>query len=111
MTKARWQYGKVIKKPNLGLWKHPRDQAGDFTDLDYWIKFAKILEEGKFHGLFLADHLGIYDVYRGPANPEPALLSGAQFPIGDPLYVLVPLWNQLDYQILTRTAICSSLLI
>lgn len=37
--------------------------------------------------MFLADHLGIYDVYKGPANREPALLSGAQFPIGDPLYV------------------------
>lgn len=70
-----------------GLWKHPRDQAGDFTNLDYWINLAKTLEEGKFHGLFLADHLGIYDVYRGPGNREPALRSGAQFPIGDPLYV------------------------
>ncbi|GAM42749.1 hypothetical protein TCE0_044r17005 [Talaromyces pinophilus] len=71
-----------------GLWKHPRDQAGDFANLDYWINLAKILEEGKFHGLFLADHLGIYDVYKGPANREPALLSGAQFPIGDPFLLI-----------------------
>lgn len=68
-----------------GLWKHPQDRAGDFTDLSYWIELAKILEKGKFHGLFLADHLGIYDVYKGPGNKDPALLSGAQFPIGDPL--------------------------
>lgn len=68
-----------------GLWKKPEDRAGDFTDLSYWTDLAKVLEKGKFHGLFLADHLGIYDVYRGPANREPAILSGSQFPIGDPL--------------------------
>ena len=33
--------------------------------------------------------LGCYDVYKGPANHGPALGSGAQFPINDPLY-LVP---------------------
>jgi hypothetical protein len=68
-----------------GLWKHPQDKGGDFTNLEYWINLAKVLEDGKFHGLFLADHLGVYDVYKGPANPNPALLSGAQFPVGDPL--------------------------
>ncbi|GES58460.1 xenobiotic compound monooxygenase [Aspergillus terreus] len=71
-----------------GLWKHPRDRAGDFTDLAYWIELAKVLERGKFHGLFLADHLGVYDVYKGPANRAPALLSGAQFPIGDPFLLI-----------------------
>ncbi|OKL64193.1 hypothetical protein UA08_01009 [Talaromyces atroroseus] len=73
---------------SAGLWKHPDDQAGDFTNLDYWIDLAKTLEEGKFHGLFLADHLGVYDVYKGPANRDPALLSGAQFPIGDPFLLI-----------------------
>ncbi|TVY17992.1 Dimethyl-sulfide monooxygenase [Lachnellula arida] len=68
-----------------GQWKHPEDRAGDYTDLTYWTDLAKTLEAGKFHGLFLADHLGIYDVYKGPGNSAPALESGAQFPIGDPL--------------------------
>lgn len=68
-----------------GQWKHPEDRAGDYTDLSYWTDLAKILEDGKFHGLFLADHLGIYDVYKGPHNSTPALESGAQFPLGDPL--------------------------
>ncbi|KAB8261587.1 luciferase-like domain-containing protein [Aspergillus pseudonomiae] len=71
-----------------GLWKHPQDRAGAFLDLSYWIELAKVLEKGKFHGLFLADHLGIYDVYKGPGNREPALLSGAQFPIGDPFLLI-----------------------
>lgn len=39
--------------------------------------------------LFIADTLGPYDVYKGPANVVPALSSGAQFPVNDPLY-LVP---------------------
>lgn len=71
--------------PNKGQWRHPEDQAGDYTNLAYWTKLAKVLEEGKFHGLFLADVLGIYDVYKGPGNPVPALEAGSQFPIGDPL--------------------------
>ncbi|EHY56613.1 hypothetical protein HRR83_002302 [Exophiala dermatitidis] len=72
-----------------GLWKHPQDRGGlNFNDLTYWTDLAKILDEGKFHGLFLADHLGIYDVYKGPANRDPALLSGAQFPLGDPLLLV-----------------------
>ncbi|RFU26800.1 hypothetical protein B7463_g9539, partial [Scytalidium lignicola] len=39
--------------------------------------------------MFVADVLDPYDVYKGPANEGPALLSGAQFPVNDPLY-LVP---------------------
>jgi alkanesulfonate monooxygenase SsuD/methylene tetrahydromethanopterin reductase-like flavin-dependent oxidoreductase (luciferase family) len=36
--------------------------------------------------MFIADTLGAYDVYKKPANVDPALRSGAQFPINDPLY-------------------------
>ncbi|TVY30906.1 Dimethyl-sulfide monooxygenase [Lachnellula hyalina] len=71
-----------------GQWKHPEDRAGDYTDLTYWTDLAKTLEAGKFHGLFLADHLGIYDVYKGPGNSAPALESGAQFPLGDPFLLI-----------------------
>lgn len=41
-----------------GLWKHPDDQSHRFADLDYWIDLAKLLEKGKFHGMFIADVLG-----------------------------------------------------
>jgi len=71
-----------------GLWKHPEDRSGDYEDLSYWVELAKTLEAGGFHGLFLADHLGIYDVYRGPGNIVPALESGAQFPVGDPFLII-----------------------
>lgn len=64
-----------------GLWRHP-DQ-GELT-VEHWVKLAKLLEEAKFHGVFFADVLGIYDVYKGPSNNAPALQSAAQIPIGDP---------------------------
>ena len=46
-----------------GLWSHPRDQADRYNTLDYWVQLACLLERGKFDALFLADVLGIYDVY------------------------------------------------
>ena len=40
-----------------------------------------MLEEAKFHGLFFADVLGIYDVYK--SSDDPAVVSAAQIPILD----------------------------
>jgi len=48
-----------------GLWTHPRDRADRYNTLDYWVELVRILERGKFDALFLADVLGVYDVYRG----------------------------------------------
>ncbi|PSS28470.1 hypothetical protein M430DRAFT_24799 [Amorphotheca resinae ATCC 22711] len=50
-------------------------------------RFKYRLPDGRFqyHGLFLAGHLGIYGVYRGPGNIAPALQSGAQSPLANPL--------------------------
>ncbi|HAR17033.1 MAG TPA: 5,10-methylene tetrahydromethanopterin reductase, partial [Bradyrhizobium sp.] len=46
-----------------GLWTHPRDRTKDYNKLSYWTDLAKTLERGRFDGLFLADVLGVYDVY------------------------------------------------
>ena len=62
----------------LGLWRHPSQEK---QDLDHWVRLAKKLDEAKFHGLFFADVLGIYDVYQ--SSNGPALESGAQIPILD----------------------------
>jgi FMN-dependent oxidoreductase (nitrilotriacetate monooxygenase family) len=70
-----------------GLWAHPRDRSADYTDLGYWTELAKTLERGRFDGIFLADVLGIYDVYAG--SPAAALTHAVQVPVGDPL-MLVP---------------------
>jgi FMN-dependent oxidoreductase (nitrilotriacetate monooxygenase family) len=44
------------------------------------------LERGKFDALFLADVLGIYDVYKG--SPRTALENAVQVPVNDPLMVI-----------------------
>ncbi|KAF2429966.1 alkanesulfonate monooxygenase [Tothia fuscella] len=71
---------------NPGLWRHPDNRSQDHTDIEYWTSLAKTSEAGKFHGLFLADMLGIYDFYKGPDNIIQVLAGGAQFPHTDPLF-------------------------
>ncbi len=71
---------------SAGLWAHPRDRAYTYKDLSYWIELAKLLERGKFDGIFLADVLGVYDVYGG--NPNAALRQCAQVPVNDPVLVI-----------------------
>jgi alkanesulfonate monooxygenase len=55
--------------------------------LGYWTDLARTLERGRFDALFLADVLGIYDVYGG--SPRTALEQAVQVPVNDPL-MLVP---------------------
>ena len=70
-----------------GLWRHPRDLSRDYRSLKPWIALAQTLERGLFDGLFLADVLGVYDVFGG--NPDAALAHATQVPVNDPL-LLVP---------------------
>jgi long-chain alkane monooxygenase len=70
-----------------GLWRHPRDRSRDYRRLGGWIELARTLERGLFDGLFLADVLGIYDVFGG--GPQAALRHATQTPVNDPL-LLVP---------------------
>src|SRR5947208_2390475 len=46
-----------------GLWRHPEDKSSQYKDLSYWADLARLLERGRFDGLFIADVLGTYDVY------------------------------------------------
>lgn len=69
-----------------GLWNHPKDESWKFNDIDHWTELAKLLEEAKFHGIFIADVLGGYDVYNG--NLDAAIQSGAQRPVIEPLSVV-----------------------
>jgi long-chain alkane monooxygenase len=75
-----------------GLWAHPRDRSTSYTDLDYWAGLAKTLERGKFDGIFLADVLGIYDVYGG--SPDASLRHAVQVPVNDPV-LLIPAMAQV----------------
>jgi len=49
---------------NHGMWTHPRDRSVNYTDLDYWVDFARTAERGRLDGIFLADIVGVYDVYK-----------------------------------------------
>jgi FMN-dependent oxidoreductase (nitrilotriacetate monooxygenase family) len=69
-----------------GLWSHPRDLSHRYKDLEYWAELAQILERGKFDGLFIADVLGVYDVYQGSA--EHAIRQAAQIPLNEPMLVV-----------------------
>ncbi|MCC8978154.1 LLM class flavin-dependent oxidoreductase [Bradyrhizobium acaciae] len=69
-----------------GLWRHPQDRSLDFDTLDYWTDVARILEAGKFDSIFIADGIGIHDVYAGTADA--ALSSGAQIPKLDPMLLV-----------------------
>ncbi|EXJ85078.1 hypothetical protein A1O3_05753 [Capronia epimyces CBS 606.96] len=72
-----------------GQWRHPRNKTDQYTKLSFWTDLAQLLDKAGFHAMFIADTLGPYDVYKGPANVVPSLSSGAQYPVNDPLY-LVP---------------------
>src|SRR5690625_3287180 len=69
-----------------GLWRYPGDQGNRHGDLDYWTDLAQLLERGKFDGLFLADVLGIYDVYNN--SHEAAVKHAVQVPLQDPLLLI-----------------------
>ena len=69
-----------------GLWTHPDDHADSYNTLEYWTSLARTLERGKFDALFLADVLGIYDVYK--ASPATALEQAVQVPVNDPLMTI-----------------------
>ena len=70
-----------------GMWTHPRDHSADYKRLSYWTSLARTLERGLFDGLFLADVLGVYDVFG--ANAHAALRQAVQVPLLDPM-LLVP---------------------
>ena len=76
-----------VAHQSAGLWRHPRDRSRDYRRLDYWIGLARTLERGLFDGVFLADVLGVYDVYGGDGRA--ALRQAAQTPVNDPL-LLIP---------------------
>jgi long-chain alkane monooxygenase len=66
-----------------GLWRHPADQSSRYRDLDHWLDVARLLERGRFDGLFIADVLGVYDVYA--RSRDAAVRHAVQVPVGDPL--------------------------
>lgn len=75
-----------IGHQSAGLWTHPDDEAYRYTDIEYWTDLARILERGRFDAVFLADVLGVYDVYQG--SRDAAVRDAAQIPVNDPMMVI-----------------------
>lgn len=71
---------------NHGLWAHPRDRSSEYHSVEYWTELAQLLERGLFDGLFLADIVGVYDVYQG--NVDLTLRESIQLPVNDPLLLI-----------------------
>jgi FMN-dependent oxidoreductase (nitrilotriacetate monooxygenase family) len=71
-----------------GLWTHPRDTSSLYRSTAHWVELARLLEDGRFDAIFLADVLGAYDVYGG--THDAAIRHAVQVPLADPL-ALVPL--------------------
>jgi FMN-dependent oxidoreductase (nitrilotriacetate monooxygenase family) len=71
---------------NHGLWTHPRDTSTQYKTLEYWTELAQLLERGLFDGLFIADIVGVYDVYQN--SVEVPLKESIQLPVNDPLLLV-----------------------
>jgi long-chain alkane monooxygenase len=69
-----------------GMWTHPRDQSARYTEIEYWQHLARTAERGLFDAIFLADIIGVYDVYGG--SPAASICNAVQIPINDPLLVV-----------------------
>ncbi|HLY80870.1 MAG TPA: LLM class flavin-dependent oxidoreductase [Caulobacteraceae bacterium] len=70
-----------------GQWANPRDHGCDYLTLEHWTGLARLLERGKFDGIFIADVMGMLDVYGG--NADATIRAGAWTPCNDPM-MLVP---------------------
>ncbi|MBS7557184.1 MULTISPECIES: LLM class flavin-dependent oxidoreductase [Pseudomonas] len=71
---------------NHGLWTHPRDHSTQYKTLEYWTELAQLLERGLFDGLFIADIVGVYDVYQNSVDVP--LKESIQLPVNDPLLLV-----------------------
>jgi long-chain alkane monooxygenase len=91
MTRKRMYFNafdmNCIVHQSPGLWVRDDDHMVDYKNLDHWVKFAKLIERGKFDGIFLADVVGTYDVYGG--SRDASVAEAAQFPVNDPM-LLIP---------------------
>jgi long-chain alkane monooxygenase len=69
-----------------GMWTHPQDRSVDFNSLAYWTDLARLLERGLFDGIFIADILGVYDVYQQGIHLTAS--ESIQLPVNDPLMLV-----------------------
>ena len=87
MTKKRIYINAFVMSTPVhqspGLWAHPDNQSYTYTKPQFWTALAQICEAARFDAIFLADVLGVYDVYKGDRNT--AIQHGVQAPVTDPM--------------------------
>ena len=71
---------------HMGGWRHPESELDDLLEPRRYEHIAKVLEAGRFDGLFFADGLGLHDIYKG--GFEVRLERGGQISFLDPMMVL-----------------------
>lgn len=71
---------------NHGLWTHPRDRSSEYNTIAYWTDQARLLERGLFDGIFIADIIGVYDVYGG--GIDVTAREAVQLPVNDPILLV-----------------------
>ncbi|WP_439815210.1 LLM class flavin-dependent oxidoreductase [Zavarzinia sp. CC-PAN008] len=71
---------------NYGMWRHPDTAIADLLTPERYEHVARVLEAGKFDGLFFEDLSGIYDTYQG--RMDVTLARAGQMNLLDPLMVL-----------------------
>src|SRR3979411_1078155 len=69
-----------------GLMAHPENTSQRNTDIEYWTDLARLLEDGLFDALFIADVIGTYETKNG--GRDTAVREAVQIPNNDPLLVI-----------------------
>jgi long-chain alkane monooxygenase len=78
-----------------GLWTRPDTRQLEYNTLEPWVELAVILEKGGFDALFMADVLGVYDVYRG--SGETSIVEAMQIPINDPAMLISAMAHNTEH--------------
>ena len=78
-----------------GAWRHPDSIVDDILDPARYEHIARVLEAGRFDGLFFADILGLYDLYDGCFDTMVG--RGGQICLLDPAVVLPMMARVTDH--------------
>ncbi|MFC5931242.1 LLM class flavin-dependent oxidoreductase [Cryobacterium melibiosiphilum] len=90
---------------SAGLWRHPKDRGAEYNNVEFWVEYARLLEDACFDGIFFADNIGYHDVYKG--SVDEALRDAAQIPANDPAYLIPAMaaaTKKLGFGVTTSTA-------
>jgi long-chain alkane monooxygenase len=71
----------VVSHIYHGLWRHPESRQSEFNDLAYWADLLRLFESAKFDNFFLADVLGVDEIYRG--SWDSFIEEAVQIPVND----------------------------